>query len=193
MDHVVNDLLNYQDALEMKNQGGTAPVVAAVVGNGSGLGGSIVTKKELPKHAVGSIEDLFQAAFGTELDRVKQVMCVEAQEPIQDVFRKALSRMGYKVMIVRDAERAAERYRESPPDAVVFDADGLGPNSIQSYLEMHKKAHEDGHDLKALILLGPRQGALEKQLPTDDRILVLHKPIKMKDVQDALAQLLPVD
>ena len=193
MDHVVNDLLNYQEAVEKRLSEGTSSASATAVANGSGTGGGIVKKKELPKHAIGSIEDLFQAAFGTELDRVKNVLCVEAQEAIQDVFRKALSRMGYKVMIVRDAERAAERYRESPPDAIVFDADGLGPNSMQSYLDMHKKAHEDGHDLKALVLLGPRQGALAKQIPTDDRILILHKPIKMKDVQDGLAQLLSSD
>jgi eukaryotic-like serine/threonine-protein kinase len=191
MDHVVNDLLNYQEAHESKLIAGTT-TESRVVENGSGTGGGIVKKKEAPKHAIGSIEDLFQAAFGTELDRVKNILCIEAQEAIQDVFRKALTRMGYKVMIVRDAERAAERYRESPPDAIVFDADGLGPNAINSYLDMHKKAHEDGHDLKALVLLGPRQSTLAKQLPTDDRVLVLHKPIKMKDVQDALTQLLPV-
>ena len=56
-----------------------------------------------------------------------------------------------------DPERAAERYRESLPDAVLFDADGLGPNALTAFLDMHEKAHEDGHDLAALVLLGPRQ------------------------------------
>ena len=52
------------------------------------------------------------------------VLCVEAQDEIQDVLRKTLTRMGYRALVVRDAENAAERYRESPPDAVIFDADG---------------------------------------------------------------------
>lgn len=188
MDHVVNDLLNYQESIEGTAGGeGETPKVE----NGSGMG--VVKKAEPKKHVTGSIEDLFQAAFGTELDRARHVLCVEAQESIQDVFRKALSKMGYKVMIVRDAERAAERFQESTPDAVVFDADGLGPTALTAYLAMHEKAHADGHDLKALVLLGPRQEGLAKRLPKDDRVLVLHKPIKMKDVQDALQQLLPVD
>ena len=67
--------------------------------------------------------------------------------------------MGYRVLLVGDAERAAERYRESPPDAVIFDADGLGPDALDSFIDMHEKAHEDGHDLAALVLLGPRQQA----------------------------------
>jgi tRNA A-37 threonylcarbamoyl transferase component Bud32/CheY-like chemotaxis protein len=190
MDHVVNDLLNYQDSHEL---GKEQAIEAAKTDNGSGQGASILVKKEAPKHVTGSIEDLFQQAFGTELDRTRQILCVEAQEAIQDVFRKALSRLGYKVMIVRDAERAAERYRESPPDAVIFDADGLGPQALQSYLDMHAKAHEDGQDLKAVVLLGPRQGELTKRLPKDHRLVVLHKPIKMKDVQDALEKLFSTD
>ena len=120
------------------------------------------------------------------------VLCVEVQDEIREVFRKVLTKMGYKVLLVQDAERAAERYRESQPDAVVFDLDGLGADGIDSFLDMHEKAHEDGHDLAALVLLGPRQGELRSRFPTDDRIIVLAKPIKMKDVQDALTGLVPI-
>ena len=87
--------------------------------------------------------------------------------------------------------RAAERYRESPVDAVIFDTDGQGAESIEAFLDMHEKAHEEGQQLLAVVLLGPRQGALREKLPTDDKLIVLSKPIKMKQVQDALAQLLP--
>ena len=57
---------------------------------------------------------------------------------------------------------------------------------------MHDKAEEDGHSLVALVLLGPRQGALREKLPNLDRLKVLSKPIKMKHVQDAITELLPV-
>jgi CheY-like chemotaxis protein len=122
----------------------------------------------------------------------KRVLCVEAQDQIRDAFRKTLSRMGYRVLIVGDAEVAAERFREDPVDAVVFDIDGLGPNALESFIDMHEKAHDDGQELHALVLLGPRQGALASQLPKDDRLVVRIKPIKMKEVQDALNQLAPL-
>ena len=61
-----------------------------------------------------------------------------------------------------------------------------------AFLDMHEKAHEDGHDLAALVLLGPRQHYLAKKLPTDDRLIVLPKPVKMKDIQNALSQLVPI-
>jgi serine/threonine protein kinase len=122
----------------------------------------------------------------------KSILCVEAQDEIQDVLRKTLSRMGYRVLLVSDAERAAERYRESPVDAVIFDTDGQGADALDSFLDMHDKAHEDEHKLVALVLLGPRQAALKDRLPTDDRLIVLSKPLKMKEVQDSIRRLLPV-
>ena len=120
------------------------------------------------------------------------VLCVEAQAEIQDALRKNLGRMGYRVLLVADPERAAERYREAPPDAVILDVDGLGVPAVEALTDMHEKAEEDGHPLIALVLLGPRQGALRDTLPPIDRLKVLSKPIKMKDVQDAITELLPV-
>ena len=93
----------------------------------------------------------------------KSVLCVESQAEIQDALRKHLSGMGYRVMLVGDAERAAERYREAPVDAVIFDTDGQGAESIDAFVDMHEKAQEDGHQLVALVVLGPKQEALREE------------------------------
>ncbi len=122
----------------------------------------------------------------------KKVLCVEAQNEIQEAFRKTLSKMGYRVFLIGNAEVAAERYREQTPDVVIFDVDGLGPDAVDAFIDMHDKAHEDGLTLSALVLLGPKQKTLHEKLPTDDRLIVLNKPIKMKDVQDAITQLAPI-
>ncbi len=123
---------------------------------------------------------------------LKNILCVEAQDEIQDALRKTLSKMGYRVMIVRDPERAAERYEESPPDALLFDVDGLGPDSLGSLALMHAKAEEEGLPFRTLVLLGPRQEGLKAKLPSADQMIVLTKPVKLRQVQDAVAQLLPL-
>ncbi len=74
---------------------------------------------------------------------------------------------------------------------MIFDTDGQGAESIDAFLDMHEEAHAEEKQLLAVVLLGPRQGALREKLPTDDKLIVLSKPIKMKQVQDALTQLLP--
>jgi tRNA A-37 threonylcarbamoyl transferase component Bud32/CheY-like chemotaxis protein len=133
------------------------------------------------------------APLSYEVNAVLQkiILCVEAQAEIQDVLRKTLSRMGYRALLVSDAELAAERYRESPVDAVIFDTDGQGPDAIDALVDMHEKAHEDEHQLVAIVLLGPRQGALKEKLPTGDRLIVLSKPLKMKEIQESIRRLLP--
>jgi eukaryotic-like serine/threonine-protein kinase len=122
----------------------------------------------------------------------KSILCVEAQTEIQDAFRKTLSAMGYKVLLVSDAEVGAERFREAPVDAVVFDTDGQDAESFDAFLDMHEQAHEDGQQLVALVLLGHKQGDLRERLPAGDRLIVLDKPIKMKQVQDAIQKLVPI-
>lgn len=121
----------------------------------------------------------------------KFILCVETQPEIQDAFRKSLSKRGYRVILVSDAELASERYRESSPDGVIFDIDGYGEEGLASFIDMHDKAHEDGHDLSAVVLLGPKQASYQSKLPKDDRLIVFVKPIKMKDIQNAITQLVP--
>ncbi len=148
----------------------------------------------------------------------KTVLCVEAQTEIQDALRKSLSAMGYRVLVLSDAETAAERYREAKIDAVVYDTDGLGDDAVEAFLDMHETAHataepppssddpveafldtqetvrkDAAKQLLAVVLLGPRQDHLREKLPVDDRLIVLTKPIKMKQVQDAIQQLVPLE
>jgi serine/threonine protein kinase len=122
---------------------------------------------------------------------LKQILCVESQDEIRDAFRKSLPKMGYRPILVGDPERAAERYRESPVDGLIFDLDGFSPAAIRSLAEIQGKAEEEGRSLTALILLGPRQHHLQEQLPTGDSVIVLAKPIKMRELQEALQQLVP--
>ncbi len=143
------------------------------------------------EEVVPSTKKEADAAFGIKVAQPKQVLCVESQGEIREVFRKSLSKMGYQVYLVGDAGRAAERCRETSPDAVIFDADGLGLEAVGAFLDMHGKARQAGHPLPALVLLGPRQLAIREQLPSDERVIVLAKPVKLRQVQEAIAQLIP--
>jgi CheY-like chemotaxis protein len=123
----------------------------------------------------------------------RRILCVEHQPEIQEAFRKSFTKQGYQVVLARDAEAAVESHRESAPDVLVYDADGLGEDAIASFVAMHQEAGDGGRDLAAVVLLGPKQKNLIDQLPAGDRIVVLTKPIKMKDVHEALALIAPTE
>ncbi|WP_435005753.1 protein kinase domain-containing protein [Tundrisphaera lichenicola] len=212
MDQVVEDLDVYLERLAMKAAGYEPPrtTSAAKVVESEEEEYSAVEEEDSAEETDASDEE------GEELDEIpvfeqppepddvfaspefevkafvqKKLLCVEVQEEVQKAFRKTLSKMGYRILIVSDAERAAERYRESPTDGVLFDADGLGPQAIDHFLEMQKKAEATGQAFLALVLLGPRQHYLVKKLSTNERLIVLPKPVKMKDIQSALERLVP--
>ncbi len=151
---------------------------------------SVVREKSMVE--LSDTELLANAFDAATLRRPKQVLCVESQNGIQDTFQKVLSRMGYEVLHVAKAERAVDRYREFTPDAVLFDADGQTGNVLEHYLSLQAKARGSGQALATVVLLGPKQDELRERLPKDDRVVVLCKPIKMKDVQDAIQKVLPI-
>jgi serine/threonine protein kinase len=185
MDAVVADLEQYQAAYEAAKSGASPRTQDE---EDDEFIGSLFMQREIEKPP----EEAPPAPPPPKPVPSKSVLCVETQTEIQDAFRKTLSNMGYKVMLVSDAELGAERYREAPVDAVIFDTDGQDTDSVEAFLDMHEFAHEEGHQLVALVLLGHKQDALRERLPADDRLIVLNKPIKMKQVQDALRNLVPL-
>ncbi len=191
MDEVVPDLERYKEMLDAAKSDAASTKQEEV--NASFLD-SIFMASELPTAAA---EDRAHQASEpahreTKVVPSKSVLCVEAQTEIQDALRKQITAMGYRVILVSDAERAAEMYHDAPPNAVLFDTDGQGSESIDAFIDMHETAHSEGRQLLAVVLLGPRQSALKEKLPSDDKLIVLSKPIKMKQVQDALLQLVPL-
>lgn len=183
MDQVVEDLDNYLAHL-------AGPEAEAIQKRSMSPGPG---RPQAAPAAPAVVIDEVHGPEGTEEStEIKRLLCVEVQPEVQDALRKYLTRMGYRVMLISSPELAADRYRENPTDGVLFDADGFGPDAIDSFLAMHEKAHEDGGKLKAIVLLGPRQHYLAKRLPSDDRLIVLPKPLKMKQIQDAVNKLVPL-
>ena len=143
MDDVVADLERYQAALDAAKS--AAPPSTPGEQVETAFVDSIFTVPEVPKsERRGSRRDGPTRACRGQGRAAKSVLCVEAQTEIQDALRKTSASMGYRVMLVSDAERAAEMYRESPVDAVIFDTDGQGAESIEAFIDMHEKAHEGG-------------------------------------------------
>jgi serine/threonine protein kinase len=120
------------------------------------------------------------------------VLCVDTQEEVRNAFRKRLTKMGYRPVLFGDAGHAAERFREAPTDALIFDTDGFEPEALRSLIDIHAQARQAGRPFLALILLGKRQLGWRPHLPTGDRVVVLEKPVRIKQVLDMIAKLLPL-
>ena len=122
----------------------------------------------------------------------KSVLCVEAQSRDpgrlpQDPHEDGLSRVPGRAT----PRRAAERYREAPLDAVIFDTDGLGAR-LDRFAHRHAREGPRGRAAaRRPRAAGPARGISRRSSRFDDKLIVLAKPIKMKDVQESIHKLLP--
>ncbi len=188
MDAVVADLEAYQASL--------ASEVSKAADRGK------PTAKPAIEEVVGDDLDVFEdAAFEVNIlptavvrppaAQAQAVLCVEVQETVRGALLKVLQDRGLRVTLAGDLPAAAGHFRESPPDLLLFDADGLGSQAVDAFRGLRDEPRDGKSPMGALLLLSPKQAAVAGSLPEGERLVVLTKPLKMKDILEALDRLVP--
>jgi len=119
----------------------------------------------------------------------KAVMVVESDIEMQNVFREAFKKAGYRVLVISDPERALERLKDDAhADVVIFNAQFVGPQALESFNEL--VIDKRINDTPAILLLDEPQikwGAMAKR----DRIhLTVGMPISLRRIREIVAKLL---
>lgn len=121
----------------------------------------------------------------------KTIMLVESKMEMQDVLRDRLKKGGYRVLILSDPERALTRFNdpERPPaDLVIFSCQELGHDALDAFNQFATGEHT--RNLPAILFLNDRQQEFVKSARLSDRRLVLMMPLKVRELNDAIVQLL---
>jgi CheY-like chemotaxis protein len=123
----------------------------------------------------------------------RSVMVIESNVELQNILRERLKSSGYRVLVTQDPERAMARFVEDPKtaDCVMFCATGLGEPALEAF-------NRFGEDLAtqtvpALLLLAEKQKTWKAQAKLDKHRVVISMPIKMRELRDTLAKLLPAE
>ena len=119
----------------------------------------------------------------------KAVMVVESDIEMQNIFREAFKKAGYRVLVISDPERALERIKDDVlADVVIFNAQFIGPQALESFNELVEDKRIN--DTPAILLLDEPQikwGAMAKR----DRIhFTIAMPISLKRIREVVAKLL---
>jgi len=182
MDAVVQDLEAYQAGAAGAAGRAAQPVAVAVA----------VDDSEPEFDAEAAFMSRGSEPEAPEAATPRDILCIEAQDSIRDALSKTLTGMGYRVECAGDAEGAARKIEAARPDALLYDADGLGPLALDTFMQLRQRARKDGREPAALVLVSPKHAEHSAKLPAGDRLKVLSKPLKMKDIQEALRLILPI-
>jgi serine/threonine protein kinase len=121
----------------------------------------------------------------------KTVMLVESKMEMQDLLRDRLKKGGYRVLILSDPVRALSRFSdpEHPAaDLVIFSAPELGYDAVEAFNQF--ATGENTRNLPAILFLDQKQKELIKEARLSDRRVFLMMPLKVRELNDAIVQLL---
>jgi len=121
----------------------------------------------------------------------KSIMVVESKIEMQNVLRDRLKKYGYRVLIYSDPKRAIKRFVDDdhqPADCILFCAEHLGAEALESFNEMMNIAATK--EVPALLFVNGQQTSLIKAAQLAPHRKLLSTPLKVRELRDALVKLL---
>ena len=113
------------------------------------------------------------------------VLCVEDRLRQQDSLREYFSKHGYRVLLLRDFERAMTRLRTDPPKGLVLMGDSLGNDAETFYGKAVLTCRQTG--TAVVLVLSKSQLDLKDTLADSDKSRVLfEQPVTLRNIRKAL-------
>lgn len=119
-----------------------------------------------------------------------RVMLVERSGQAQDALREFLSKLGYRVLVTENAQRALKRFSSTPfpAEGIVFSASKLGQEALDAFNEL--TADPFYQKVPAVLLISGRQNQFAEQASCDDLRKVICSPIEKTTMQETLDSIL---
>ncbi len=120
----------------------------------------------------------------------RAVMIVDSNPTMQDLFRKGLKKVGYRVLVLSDPLRALQRCESEDrvADCVVIGGYSLGKAGVEAFNRFGQLEHT--RNIPAILLLSEKQAGLERGAVLNDHRIVATMPLRMREFRQLLKKLL---
>ncbi len=123
----------------------------------------------------------------------RALLVVESNTQLQDLFRDALKRYGYRVLVISDPQRAITRSADTahPVDGVVVSTGHLGDSAVDAFIAI--ATNEETAKLPAVVLLDEKHAKRMTKVQPHlcDHRVVVPLPVKLKEFRDVLLRVVP--
>ena len=116
------------------------------------------------------------------------VMLVESSEKGQQRLREFFTKLGYRVLLTENPQRALVRFSSQPPpaDCLVLSAASLGTAAVEAFNTLSTDPSLSA--VPAILLADGRQEALLGQAKVDDRRRIVALPLQTEVIRSVLAE-----
>jgi serine/threonine protein kinase len=120
----------------------------------------------------------------------KAIMIVDSNPEMQNLFRDSLKKVGYRVLVLSDADRAVTRCDtdEHVADCVVFGCHSLGQSGLNAFNQFARLSSTKR--IPSVLLLSEKQEKLADSAVLGEKRIVAKMPLKMKEFRSLLRKLL---
>ena len=123
--------------------------------------------------------------------KVSTILCIENRLKQQDSLREYFNKHGYRVLLLRDVERAVKRIESAPPHGIVLMADSLGATDqkiVTAYEQIVASCEGSGTVL--VMVLNKKHREIQDQLSetSQSRVIAEH-PVTLRSIRLALEEL----
>ncbi|WP_373653759.1 MULTISPECIES: protein kinase [unclassified Schlesneria] len=113
------------------------------------------------------------------------VLCVEDRPRQQDSLRQYFSKHGYRVLLLRDFDRALNRLRADPPKGLVLMGESLGPDIAACYDKAIATCKTSGTAI-ALVLSKGQVSMKDSLAETECSRVLSEQPVTLRSIRKAL-------
>lgn len=120
------------------------------------------------------------------------ILCVENRLKQQDSLREYFNKHGYRVLLLRDVERAIKRIETDPPHGIVLMADSLGEGNetMSAYQKTVASCRKSGAAL-VLVLAKKHRDIRDKLEETPLTRILDSQPVTLRNIRVALEEIRP--
>ena len=120
----------------------------------------------------------------------RTLMIVEADAKMQNLLRDSLKRKGYRVLVMSDPERAANRFFDDPnvAEVVLFSTMGLSRSALDAFNQFGADSRTE--DVPAVLLLDEAHLEWKTEAKTAEHRTIVSMPLKLRQLRQILANLI---
>jgi CheY-like chemotaxis protein/nitrogen-specific signal transduction histidine kinase len=117
------------------------------------------------------------------------ILLVEDEEDLRILLFNFLKELGYKVILASDGEEAFQIFLEHIEEIDLLILDFIMPK--MNGVEVFDKIKNYRSNLNCIFITGYGEEAVEKYLEKDNKVPIIKKPFKFKELEEKIKQIIP--
>lgn len=119
----------------------------------------------------------------------KALFLIEKDERLREALREKFKELGYRVLVAGDPQRALDRFRQQPFDALIIDVGTTDEEGLGIFRVVMKEAEDRGIPCVGIAILAENQADWVKRMEKRPNQAVMVRPITLKQLTRKLTEL----